>query len=88
MPSRKLVGPRTSSIQPCGAGRPLSARPKHAWRAALSHPGGSDGSGVKANAHHSSVDASHSRSDERGHPRGPNGYPTFQRNDRIFQFAK
>jgi hypothetical protein len=34
--------------------------PKHATRAAVSQAGGTGGRGMKANAHHPSVEASHS----------------------------
>jgi hypothetical protein len=62
--------------------------PKHATRAAVSHAGGDDGKGMNANAHHPRVDASHSARTRAGSVAAPMGYPTFQRNDRIFQFAK
>jgi hypothetical protein len=54
----------------------------------VSQAGGADGKGMKANAHHPSVDASHSASTRAGNVAAWIGYPTFQRNDRIFQLAK
>jgi 2-hydroxychromene-2-carboxylate isomerase len=62
--------------------------PKHAALAAVSQAGGADGKGMNANAHHPRVDASHSARTRAGSVAGWMGYPTFQRNDRIFQFAK
>jgi len=62
--------------------------PKQAARAAVNHGGGADGSGVKANVHHKSVDATQSTTTKAGSFGGRIRYPTFQRNDRIFQFAK
>jgi hypothetical protein len=82
MPTRKLAGARTSSIQPSAAGRPRSVAPKHAYRAAASHAGGADGNGMNAKAHHSKVETVHTATARAG------TYPTFQRNERIFQFAK
>jgi hypothetical protein len=64
----------------------LSIGPKHAARAAVSQTGGAAGNGMKANAHHPSVDASHSAKTNAGS--AWMSYPTFHRNERIFQFAK
>jgi hypothetical protein len=61
--------------------------PKHAARAAVSQGGGADGNGMNANAHHPRVDATHSAKTRAGAAVWM-GYPTFQRNDKIFQFAK
>ena len=57
-------------------------------RAAVSHAGGADGKGMNANAHHPSVDVSHSAKTRAGIVAVWMGYPTFHRNERIFQFAK
>jgi len=62
--------------------------PKHAARAAVSQAGGTDGKGMNANAHHTSVDASHSAKTKAGSKAAWMGYPTFHRKERIFQFAK
>jgi hypothetical protein len=43
---------------------------------------------MKANAHHRRVDVSQSAKTSAGSFAGRMAYPTFQRNDRIFQFAK
>lgn len=77
-----------SIIQPAAAGSPLSVEPKHAIRAAVSQAGGSDGKGMKANVHHTRVDVSHSAKTRAGSVTAWMGYPTFHRNERIFQFAK
>lgn len=57
-------------------------------RAAVSQAGGSDGNGMKANAHHTRVDVSHSAKTRAGSAAAWMSYPTFHRNERIFQFAK
>jgi hypothetical protein len=62
--------------------------PKHAARAAVSQTGGTDGNGMNANAHQTSVDASHSAKTKAGSAIAWMGYPTFHRKERIFQFAK
>jgi hypothetical protein len=67
---------------------PFSAEPKQAERAAVSHSGGVVGSGAKANAHHTRVTVSQRARTSAGTFEGRIGYPTFHRNDRIFQFAK
>jgi hypothetical protein len=62
--------------------------PKHAMRAAVSQAGGAEGNGMKANAHHTSVDVSHSPKTKAGSATVWMSYPTFHRKERIFQFAK
>jgi hypothetical protein len=52
----------------------------------VSQTGGAAGDGMKANAHHPRVDASHSAKTKAGS--AWMGYPTFHRKERIFQFAK
>ena len=88
MPASRLAGASTSIIQPLAAGSPVSAVPKQASRAAVSHAGGSAGRGMKANAHQPSSDVSQSPRTTAGSLGARMAYPTFQRNESIFQFAE
>jgi hypothetical protein len=54
----------------------------------VSQAGGAEGNGMKANAHHTSVDVSHSPKTKAGSATVWMSYPTFHRKERIFQFAK
>ena len=54
----------------------------------MSQAGGAEGKGMKANAHHTRVDKSHSAKTSVGSVTAWMDYPTFHRNERIFQFAK